>query len=133
MRGRMGHMPEFLIGFSFHEPEPFAQWQRGLIEDYESSTGIWITADNHREALAWAEQVAQAVHRRVNNDPSADWREAGHFCWLEESPTQSGWTHCLSFFQHVGVGEMPPLEEMGTDAYDRWQKSTQPGPAKEQK
>ena len=35
-------MPQYLVGILFHEPEPFAQWNRGLIEDYESSTGARV-------------------------------------------------------------------------------------------
>jgi hypothetical protein len=112
-------MPEFLVGIGYHEPEPFAQWQRGLIEDYESSTGLWVVADTPEQAVAWGGRVGEALHRRVNNDPLADW-SADYSCWLEESPTKSGWAHCLDFFQRVRVGEMPALECMETEAYHRW-------------
>ena len=124
-------MPEYLVGFSYHEPEPYALWQRGVIEDYESSTGLWVTADTPAEAVAWTERVAEALHRRVNGDPAADWAEVGHFCWVEESPTTSGWAHCFDFFQRVRVGEMPQLDGMGTEAYVRWQEQrhAEPGAA----
>ncbi len=115
-------MPEYLVGFSYHEPQPFAQWQRGMIEDYESSTGLWVTADTPAEAVAWGERVAQALHRLVNKDSNADWAGAGHFCWVEDSPATNGWGHCLDFFQRVRVGEMPSLDQMGTEAYRRWQE-----------
>jgi len=117
-------MSEFLIGFTYHEPEPFAQWQRGLIEDYESSTGLWVTGDTPEEAVAWGEQVAQALHWLVNSDPCADWARA-YSCWLEESPATSAWAHCLDFFRRVRVGEMPPLDQMGTEAYSRWEAQRQ--------
>jgi hypothetical protein len=113
-------MPEYLVGISYHEPEPFARWQRGLIEDYESSTGLWVTADTPAEAVAWGGRVGEALHRHANGDPTADWTGAGHFCWLEESPEASGWAHCLGFFPRVRVGEVPPLDRMGTAAYNRW-------------
>ena len=113
-------MPEYLVGICYHEPEPLAQWRRGLIEDYESSTGLWVIADTPERAVAWGERVGEALHRRVNNDPIADWSSA-YSCWLEESPAASGWAYCLDFFQHVRVGEMPALERMGTEAYNRWQ------------
>jgi hypothetical protein len=113
-------MPEYLVGFTYHDPESYALWQRGVTEDFESSTGLWVTADSSADALAWAEQVAEALHRQVNGDPAADWRGAGHGCWVEESPAASGWAHCLEFFQRVRVGEAPPLDHMGTDAYVRW-------------
>lgn len=120
-RFRRWQMPDYLIGFSYHEPEPYALWQRGVVEDFESSDGLWVTAGTPAEAIAWGERVAEALHRRVN-DPAADWSGAGHFAWLEESPATSSWAHCLDFFQRVRAGEMPPLDRMGTEAYRRWQE-----------
>lgn len=116
-------MPEYLIGIGYHEPGPFALWQRGVIEDYESSTGLWVTAESPAKAVAWGERVGEALHRKVNGDPTADWR-ADYSCWLEESPATSGWAHCLNFFQRVRVGEMPPLDQMSTEAYLRWQEQS---------
>jgi hypothetical protein len=115
-------MPEYLVGISYQEPEPFAQWQRGLIEDYGSSTGLWVAAETPAEAVARGERVGEALHRRVNGDPAADWAAAGHWCWLEKSPEASGWGHCLEFFPRVRVGELPPLDQMGTEAYNRWRE-----------
>jgi hypothetical protein len=114
-------MPEYLVGICYHEPEPFALWKRGVLEDYESSTGLWVIAESPEEAIRWGEHVGEALHRKVNGDPVADWR-ADYSCWLEESPKTSCWAHCLDFFQRVQVGEMPPLDEMGTEAYVRWQQ-----------
>jgi hypothetical protein len=118
-------MPEYLVGMSYHEPEPYALWQRGVVEDFESSTGLWVTADTPAEAVAWAERVAEALHRRANGGPAADWAGAGHSCWVEEAPTASGWAHCLDFFPRVQVGEIPELGRMGTEAYVRWQEQRQ--------
>jgi hypothetical protein len=114
-------MPEYLVGICYHKPEPFAQWQRGVIEDYESSTGLWVTADTPAEAIEWGERVGEALHRLVNGAPTADW-SASYSCWLEESPATSEWAHCLNFFQRVQLGEMLPLDQMGTEAYIRWQQ-----------
>jgi hypothetical protein len=116
-------MPVCLVGFSYHEPEPYVLWQRDVVEDFERSTGLWVTADTPAEAVAWGQRVGETLHRQVNGDPAADWAGAGHFCWVEESPTMSGWAHCLDFFQRVRVGEMPPVDCMGTEAYRRWQGS----------
>jgi hypothetical protein len=115
-------MPQFLIGIMFHESEPFALWNRGLVEDYESSAGLFIDANSAAEAIAWGEQVGQALLHYVNHDESLDWRGIGYFCWVEESPRTSCWSHCLDFFSRVSAGEMPNLEQMGTAAYCRWQK-----------
>lgn len=115
-------MPEFLVGIMFHEPEPFAQWNRGLIEDYESSTGLFVDAESPEAAKLWAEQVGAALLRHLNFDDSLDWKELGYFCWIVESPSTSDWRHCLGFFQHVRANEMPIIEKMGTAAYERWKK-----------
>ena len=120
-------MPQYLIGIMFHEPEPFSQWNRGLIEDYESSTGLFIEADAETEALAWGELVGQALLRRVNQDESLDWKAFGYFCWVKKSPKTSCWSRCLDFFSRVRVGEMPKLEHMGTAAYCNWQEKQSGG------
>jgi hypothetical protein len=113
-------MAKYLVGIMYHEPEPFAQWQRGLIEDFESTTGLLIEADSPEAAVAWGEQVGQALLRHVNDDDTLDWRALGYFCWVEESPAESPWTLCLDFFQHVRAGQWPDLERMTTAAYRRW-------------
>jgi hypothetical protein len=113
-------MPEYLVGVMYHEPEPFADWNRGVMEDYESSTGLFIEADSAEEAVAWGEQVGQALLRYVNHDDTLNWSAFEYFCWLEESPDDSGWQHCLGFFQHVRVGQMPDLGRMTTEAYSHW-------------
>jgi hypothetical protein len=115
-------MPEYLVGIMFHEPGPFAQWNRGLIEDYESSIGLFVTADTAELAVAWGEQVGEALLRYINRDGSLDWRRFGYFCWVEENQATDSWAHCLEFFQHVREGEMPDLGRMGTAAYSRWQQ-----------
>ncbi len=115
-------MQEFLIGFDFHEPERFAQFQRGIIEDFESSTGLFVEADNQLEAMAWAEIVAAELLKHLNHDPTLDWKAMDYSCWVEEIPESSSWKHCLSFFQRVKVGEMPDLTQMGTPAYIEWAK-----------
>lgn len=115
-------MPEYLIGFSYHDPQAYEIWQRGEVEDFESSTGVWIAASSAEEALLWGEQIARALQRHTNGGQLDNWHEAGHGCWVEESPTTSSWAHCLDFFTHVQAGEMPPMEQLGTEAYIRWQK-----------
>jgi hypothetical protein len=122
-------VPEYLIGFSYHEPERYALWQRGVIEDFESNTGLWIKANTPEEAISWCEKVAETLHRLVNGDPAADWSGAGHDCWVEKSPATSCWNHCLDFFQRLSVGEMPLFDRMGGDAFARWLKQRHAEPA----
>jgi hypothetical protein len=118
--GGVNRMPEYLVGIGYHEPEAFALWNRGAIEDYESSTGVFVEADTPADALAWAGRVGEALLRHINGDPALDWKAFGYDCWLEESPAASGWGHCLDFFPHVRVGQMPDLDRMTTAAYRRW-------------
>ncbi len=117
---RESKMAEFLVGILYYEPEPRSLWERGVIEDYESSTGLFIEADSPEAAIAWGEHVGQSLLRFVNNDSTLDWKTLGNWCWLEESPHTCNWRHCLDFFQHVRVGEMPDVDRMATAAYERW-------------
>ena len=71
-------MIEFLVGFDFHEPEPFALWNKGVIEDFESSTGIFVTAGSADEALAWGREIAQALLLKENKDESLNWAALGY-------------------------------------------------------
>lgn len=111
---------EYFVGIMYHEPESYDLWIRGLIEDYESSTALFITADSAEAAIAWGEQVGQALLRQVNHDPTLDWKSLGYFCWVEQSSSASSWSHCLDFFPHVRAGEWPDLKQMTTAAYTRW-------------
>src|SRR3954471_11279722 len=77
-------MAEYLVGIVYHEREAFALWNRGAIEDYESSTGLFVEADTPAEALAWAERAGEALLRHVNGDPSLDWKAFGDNGWLED-------------------------------------------------
>jgi hypothetical protein len=111
---------EYLVGIMYHEPEAYDDWKRGLIEDYESSTGLFVEAESAGAALAWGEQVGQRLLRHSNGDATLDWKSFGYFCWIEGSPQNSGWGHCLDHFQHVRAGQWPELERMTTAAYTAW-------------
>jgi hypothetical protein len=115
-------VPIYLVGFTFHEPEGWILFQRGIVEDCESSTGLFVEAEVPDAALKWAAHVASELLKHVNRDPSLDWEALGDWCWIEEDPERSPWSHCLAFFQCVKVGEMPDLSEMGAEAYTRWAK-----------
>jgi hypothetical protein len=62
----------YLVGIVFHEPDAFAAWNRGTIEDYESSTGVFVDAASREEAIAWGEVTGEALLRFVNRDSSLD-------------------------------------------------------------
>jgi len=113
---------EYLGMFQYHEPESRRLFERGVIEDYESTTGVFITANSAEEALIWCNAIAQEVLWHCNDDRSLDWKQSGYSCWIESDLETSSWSHCLGFFQHVLVGEMPNVDAMGTDAYVSWQK-----------
>jgi hypothetical protein len=115
-------VPVYLIGLTFHEPARWDLFQRGITEDCESSTGLFVEAQTPDAALEWAAHVASELLRHANRDPSLDWRALGYWCWIEDDPERSSWSHCLGFFERVKVGEMPDLNEMGMEAYTRWAK-----------
>lgn len=115
---------EYLIGVMYHEPDSLDLWNRGIIEDYESCTGLFIEAESAEAAVAWVEEVGQALLRLVNGDATLDWKSLGYFCWVEPSLQDSGWAHCLDNFQHVRVGQWPEIERMTTAAYTRWMDRT---------
>jgi hypothetical protein len=118
-------MPEYLIGVMFHEPDAFALWNQGSIEDYESTTGIFIEAESTEAALAWGERIGESLLQYLNHDSTLNWKKLGYFCWVEESPSTCSWKHCLSFFQHVPVGQMPDFDRMTADAYEKWAEASQ--------
>ena len=112
---------EYLVISQCHESEPRELFERGQIGDYESSTGAFIEAGSAEDALIWCKVIAQELLRRVNDDRSSDWKRVGYSCWIESTPETSPWGHCLSFFQHVRVDELPNIDAMSTVAYIRWQ------------
>jgi hypothetical protein len=110
----------FLVGISYHEPEAWALHQKGVLEDFESSTGLFVEAETAEQAKSWGDQVGQALLRSLNADDSLDWKGLGYFSWIETDLASSGWQHCLDFFQSVKVGEWPDPSKMGTEPYLRW-------------
>ena len=116
-------MAEYLVGILYHEPEPYRLWQAGKIEDFESSTGLFVEAPDAASAVAWGEQVAQALLVHANDDPALDWRALGYRCWVVDDPASSDWKHCLAFFPRVAIGTMSPVEQMTSPAYERWSAS----------
>ena len=120
----MPPLTTYLVGIMYHEPEPFALWNRGVIEDYESSTGVFIDAATREEAVAWGEAIGEAALRKLNSDDRLDWKGFGYSAWIEDSIEKSGWSHAVSFFQHVKVGEMPDLSKFSANAYKEWAERT---------
>ena len=113
---------EYLVGIMYHEPESFALWNKGVIEDYESTTGLFVRAATVEEAVKWGDYVGQQLLRFVNNDPQLQSSKFGYQAWYEPSIEKSGWQKSVGFFQHVKVGEMPNLKMMTSDAFAEWSK-----------
>jgi hypothetical protein len=113
-------MREYLVGLMYHDLESFAQWKRGEIEDYESTTGVFIEAESESDALQWGGIIANGLLQYVTRDPSLTREQFGYDCWIEPDAGQSGWSHCLDFFPHVRCGQMPILDRMTSDAYAEW-------------
>lgn len=58
--------------YRYHGPEPRQLFERGAIEDYESTTGVFIKAASAVEALIWCEAIAQEFLRQCNGDRTSD-------------------------------------------------------------
>lgn len=110
-------MNTYLIGIMFHEPDAWNLWHKGVVEDYESSSGLFVGANSAEQAIAWGEVVGEALLRYVNHDATLQWHQLGYRCWVEGNPSASCWKHCLSHFQTVKVGTMPDFEKMTSKAY----------------
>jgi hypothetical protein len=113
-------MNEFLIGLGYHYPEDYERWKRGITEDFEASTGLFVTAENVDDALAWGKVVAQRLLNHVHRSNDLTLEQFQHECWVEKDPGSGCWSHCLDFFQHVAVGQMPKLDQMTVDAFGQW-------------
>ena len=109
----------YLVGFCYHDPQGWTLHQAG-IDDYESFSALFIEAQSQEEAISWAEKVAEEFFQWVNGNEALDWKEMGYFCWLEEKPESSSWSHCLNFFQKISVGSFPNYEAMTTESYIKW-------------
>lgn len=103
----------------YHEPDSYALWKKGVIEDYESSTGIFIYADSESDAINWGEKIAEQLFIMRNPDEPNSWKSFSYDCWIEDEDG-SGWSHAFDFFQKVKFGEMPDFGLMGTEAYKEW-------------
>ena len=113
-------MKEYLVGLMYHEPKSYQMWLDGVMEDYESSTGIFIEANSEGDALKWSESIASKLFQQLNPKEDKEWKEFKYSNWVESDPTSCAWNHCLDFFQRVRVGELPDFSKMGTGAYSRW-------------
>ncbi len=117
----MSHV--YLVIFQYHEPISREQFADGVIEDFESTTGVFIEANSAEAALTWCKSVAQELLCRCNRNSFLNWESFGYSCWIEPQPEKSPWSHCLSFFPHVRAGEFPNVDAMTSAAYLRWQNN----------
>lgn len=118
-------MNEYLIALQYHYPENYELWEKGITEDYEASTGLFVLAPSLEDALEWAAVVATELLNHVNKREDLTMSDFQHQCWLIPEPENSAWAHCLSFFQRVKVGEMPNVSLMTVQAYKKWQMANE--------
>lgn len=116
-------MSAFLVGLSWCDPEEVAACKRvGLDDDPRCSTGIFIDAGTREDALFWGKAVASKYMEFLFQENNYALAALDVFCWVEENPEQSGWKHCLGFFQRVSVAQYPDFHKMTTEAYSEWCK-----------
>lgn len=118
-------MTKYLVGMIYHDPVSYEMWRSGHIEDFESTTGVFITAEHESGAIEWGEQIAQKLFERINPSEANSWKSFGYTCWILDDWKNSYWKHCLDFFQNVSANEIPNLEKMGSVAYVKWQLENQ--------
>jgi hypothetical protein len=116
-------MEKYLVGISYHEADYYESSEKEIYEDYESSTGIFITANSPEEAIAWGEIVGDALFKIKNPNETKSWESFGHYCWIEEDWEESSWEHCFDFLQSVDQGTHPAYENMGIEAYLKWRRN----------
>ncbi len=111
-------MEKFLVAIPYH------------VYDYEvsdeelmCSTGIFIQSKDDSKAIEWAEKIAEKLFLFENPQETRAWRNYEYKCWIEDDMFNSGWSHCLNFFQTVSYGDYPDIENMGTNAYRKWTKN----------
>ncbi|MFO1367357.1 MAG: hypothetical protein U1F46_00060 [Marinagarivorans sp.] len=105
-------MNEYLIGMIYHYPEDYELWEKGLMEDYEAATAVYIAAKNEGAALAWGYQVATALLNFANKTEGLTLEQFQHHCWYIEDPSNDDWSKMLETFPHVKDGEMPIFSTM---------------------
>ncbi len=113
-------LTKYLVGMEYHYFEDYERWEKGIMEDYEASTGIFIEAKTKEEAISWAENIAEKLFRIENPRETRNWKSFGHSCWVAEDLKNCGWAHYFDFLQNVKVGQYPDFENMGLAAYERW-------------
>jgi hypothetical protein len=57
----MSELKKYLVGIVYHDPESWKCWKSGIIEDYESSTGVFIIAGSEQDAIQWGEKIAEKL------------------------------------------------------------------------
>ena len=116
-------MSAFLVGLSWRDPEEVAAFVRiGLDDDSRCATGIFIVAENKTVALSWGTEICKRYLDFLFANKNYRFEELEIFCWVEEDPQKSSWTHCLDFFPRVQVGQNPEFQKMTADAYSDWCK-----------
>lgn len=108
-------MEKFLVAIPYHVYD-----YEISEEEQQASTGVFIYAENESKALNWAENIAERLFLSENPGETENWKSFGYHCWIENDIKNSGWSHCLDFFQSVEYGNYPDFDKMGTNAYVEW-------------
>ncbi len=110
---------EYLIALEYHYPR-ITNFGIVALPKTMKRLQTFVRADSVEQAIEWGSVVATRLLNYVNDTSELTLQQFQHCCCVEDNPSQSGWSHCLEFFQHVDYGEMPDLDRMTTDAYVKW-------------
>lgn len=102
-------MEKYLYYFGYQDQEEFE------FNDGEGSTGVFIQAENEKQALQWGREISEAFMKYIHRNDTLSWKAIGYAHWVEKNYYESDWSHCLDFFQVVKVGVFPQFYEMTTE------------------
>ncbi|MGL1935433.1 MAG: hypothetical protein OCD01_10445 [Fibrobacterales bacterium] len=100
----------YLIGFLYHQPRTMNLFNAGMLNEYESSSGFYVSASSKENAFEWGEKVAEKIFQDLNNDPTLTLKKSGYHAWVIDVPEQSSWRNKLETFPKIDIGEFPHLD-----------------------
>ncbi|MGL1902567.1 MAG: hypothetical protein OCC49_10555 [Fibrobacterales bacterium] len=106
----MDNTQEYLIGFLYHQPRTMNLFNAGMLNEYESSSGFYVTAPDEQSAFTWGEAVAEKIFQDLNNDSTLSLKKSNYYVWVVDSPEKSNWRNKLNTFPKIAIGEFPHLD-----------------------
>ena len=98
-------MNKYLILFMYHDTESYALFEKGIAEDYECTTALFIMSHSEAEALNWCKEIAKKFFKELHPTLITSW-ESQYECWVED-PSEYRNPSALPILPCVQIGEFP--------------------------